>query len=238
MAGCSASRNSSAYTGHVTIEQVEELRSVEVMLPIAPDSVVARYRRYDPETFRAAFRGRIAETAAFVDSLNGKLEPRYRMDTLSIDHTFESIGVAARSGRTLFISASYFYMFDDPAVLRSVVTHEFGHILYEHLTDAERDELQGIWFDLAESALYYIFHDGEYSGNARFGGHPEDDPEELMASATNLLTNRREELSVRLRYVDPVHYDLVNRLDRLVQVAKGRAIGAPPAKNAPRPLLP
>jgi hypothetical protein len=235
---CASHRYTAEYTGHVTVEQIEELRSVEVLLPIAPDSVIERYRRYDPPTFKAVYRGSIEEVAGILDSLNRTLEPRFRIDTLAIDHTLENIGAAGREGNTLYLSASYFYMFDDPAVLRSVISHEYGHILYEYLTDEEREELAGIWFDLAESALYYIFHDGEYSGNARFGGHPEDDPEELLASANNLLTNRREELAGRLRFVDPWHYPLVNRLDRLVTTVRNRVMRPLPGGDSIPPLLP
>lgn len=66
------------------------------------------------------------------------------------------------------------------------------------------------------AALFYLFRDGEYSGNARFGGHPDESPEELFASAFNLFSLREEEMAARLRYVDARHHLLVNRVRELV----------------------
>jgi len=216
LVGCAGSQErtqeSYGYTTCMTIDQIEELRSVEALLPIAPDSVVERYRRYTPDTFYRTFQPTILQVAQYIDSMNSALDPDVRIDTLAIDHTFEHIGEAARLGGRLYLSSSYFFMFESPAVLRSVVAHEFGHIHYELLSDEQHRELEDVWRRLEQSALFYVFHDGEYSANARFGGHPEESPEELFASAFNLFRNNEEELAARLEYVDRRHHELVRRL--------------------------
>ncbi len=200
----------------VTVAQIEELRSMEALLPLAPDSILQLYRRYEPRTFYAEFTPRIETVRALIDSLNGDLDLLSRIDTLAIDHTLENFGTAARTGKTLYLSSSYFFTFRDPAVLRAAVMHEFGHIRYENQTEARKAEVASIWNALRASALLYIFRDGEYSGNARFGGHPEESPEELYASAFNLFWNRREELEARFRYVDDRYLPLFRDLQRCV----------------------
>jgi hypothetical protein len=206
----------SGWTGVATLSQIEELRSVEVLLPLHPDSIVARYQRYDPHTFYAVFSSRINALGLLIDTLNRPLDPSVRIDTLSIDHTFESLGEAALRGRTLFLSSSYFYMFESPEVCKSVVTHEFGHIYYRLLDPASRDELDQVWERIRRSALFYIFRDGEYAGNARFGGHPEESPAELFASAFNLLRNRPQELSSRMLFVSIPDRQLVDRVNTIL----------------------
>ena len=208
--------DASGWTGVATLSQVEELRSIEVLLPVHPDSIVARYQRYDPHTFYAVFSSRINALGLLIDTLNRPLDPSVRIDTLSIDHTFESLGEAALRGRTLFLSSSYFYMFESPEVCRSVVTHEFGHIYYRLLDPASRDELDKVWERIQRSALFYIFRDGEYAGNARFGGHPEESPAELFASAFNLLRNRPQELSSRMLFVSIPDRQLVDRVNAIL----------------------
>ena len=209
------SQRESGYTGSLTIDQVEELRSREALLPIAPDSVVERYLRYPPPVFYRKFSSAIAAVALVVDSLNRGVPAAFRIDTLAIDHTFENIGSAGRVGTKMYLSSSFFFIYDGPAVLRSVVTHEFGHIRYDLLTTPQRVELDEIWNALQQSALFYVFHDGEYSANARFGGHPGDTPEELFASAFNLFRNNEAEVRARLQYVDPRHYPMISRLETL-----------------------
>jgi hypothetical protein len=75
-----------------------------------------------------------------------------------------------------------------------------------------------LWLQVQESALFYLFRDGEYSGNARFGGHPEESPAELFASAFNLARNRPEEIAARLRFVDRRLHPLVRSVLRFVTV--------------------
>jgi hypothetical protein len=207
----------SGYSGTLTIGQIEELRSREALLPIAPDSVIERYRRYPPPVFYQTFSPAIVAVAEFIDTLNQDLPPDLRIDTLAIDHTFENIGSAGRTGTKLYLSSSFFFIYDNRAVLRSVITHEYGHIHYDLLTPLQREELVEIWTALQASALFYVFLDGEYSANARFGGHPQDTPEELFASAFNLFRNNERELQARLQYVDPQHYSMISRLRSLVE---------------------
>jgi len=209
------SQSDSGYSGTLTIDQVEELRSREALLPIAPDSVVERYRRYPPPVFNEVFAPAIATVAEFRDSMNLRLPAEYRIDTLAIDHTFENIGTAGRTGTKLYLSSSFFYLYDGPAVLRSVIMHEYGHIHYDLLSPEQRAEILEIWTSLQQSALFYVFRDGEYSANARVGGHPQDTPEELFASAFNLFHNNEAEIRARLQYVDQRHYALVERLKAL-----------------------
>jgi hypothetical protein len=201
----------------VTLARVEELRSIESLLPLAPDSIVQLYRIFTPEVFYAEFMPRIEATRVFIDSLNGGLEANWRIDTLSVDHTLENFGTAARSGQTLYLSSSYFFCFRDQSVIRAAVMHEFGHIHYEMLDSTRKTMARVLWTDIRLGALTYLFRDGEYSGNARFGGHPEDSPEELFASAFNLFTNRPDELEARFRFVDRAHLPLLRELGRLVR---------------------
>jgi hypothetical protein len=210
---------------NVTLASVEELRSIEALLPLAPDSIVQLYRYFTPERFYAEFTPRIELTRTLIDSLNGGLEPHWRIDTLSIDHTIENFGTAARSGQTLYLSSSYYFCFRDQSVIRAAVLHEFGHIHYEMLDSTQRTMAQALWTGVRLGALTYLFRDGEYSGNARFGGHPEDSPEELFASAFNLFTNRPDELEARFRFVDPAHLPLLRELGRLVSESLSRSKG-------------
>jgi hypothetical protein len=225
-AGC-AGHLASGVGGHspaVTIEQVEELRSIEALLPIAPDSVVERYRRYDPQTFHREFEPRLKEVAWLVDSLNAYLEPGRRIDTLSVDHTFEQIGTAARHGQTLYISSSYFFLYDGASVLRSIVCHEFGHIFFDRLVPEESLRVAEVWRALERAALFYVVTDGEYSGNSRFGGHPEDSPAELYASGFNLFLNRPREVDARLLFVPPEHHPLFDTLRFLIAATLPRKV--------------
>ena len=209
----------------ITVSQIESLNNLEALLPLAPDSIVTRYRNYDSVAFREIYRDRLGYLTALIDSLNvglGPLPDSLRIDTLAIDHSFGAFGEAARNGKTIVLSAGYFIAFDDRNVLRSVVFHEFGHIAFDRLGPADRAAVDSVWKVLEESALLYLFHDGEYSGNARFGGHPDESPSELFASAFNLLHNRAPEVRAKLAYVEPRHYDLVRRLAAIAGVAAGQ----------------
>lgn len=222
--GCSSSQSNGESGGRagVTVSLVEELRSIEALLPIAPDSIVALYRKFDTKTFYTTFDHHIEASRLLIDSLNTPLPPDFRIDTLSIDHTFENFGTAARTGKSIYLSSSYFFSFDNPSVLRSVITHEFGHIHFDRMVPAQRADLEDIWQQLRGSALFYLFRDGEYSGNARFGGHPDESPTELFASAFNLFNNKEDELFARFRYIEPKHTGLVLRLQKLVKDVSGR----------------
>ena len=218
-AGCSAAHRTEESQGgssSVTIEQIDELRSFDSLLPIGPDSVVALYRKYDRTTFNTEFHPKLVSVGLLIDSLNSFVPLVARIETLAIDHTFENFGSAARSGKSLYISGSYFFLFRDDAVLRSIIFHEFGHIRYSLLTESRRDSVAKVWDRMQSLALFYLFRDGEYSGNAKFGGHPDESPTELFASAFNLFHNRADELRARLRYVDQRHEELVRMLRLLV----------------------
>ena len=211
------SRNdASGWTGDVTLRQIEELRSLDVLLPLDPDSIANLYRRFDPATFYATYGGEIRSLALLIDTLNRPLPPSLRIDTLSIDHTFTNLGEAAIRGQALFISSSYFYMYASPEVCRSAVTHEFGHRYFHTLPPQLRESLDSTWMAMQRSALFYIFRDGEYAGNARFGGHPEDDPAELFASAFNVIRNRPAELASRLLFVSNQDRPVADRVIAIV----------------------
>lgn len=217
------SRNeASGWTGDVTLQQIEELRSVDALLPMDPDSIATLYRRHDPETFYATYGGEIRSLTLLIDSLNAPLPDPLRIDTLSIDHTFSNIGEAAIRGRALYISSSYFYMFRSPEVRRSVATHEFGHRYYHAAPPGTRSAIDSAWRDLQRTALFYIFRDGEYAGNARFGGHPEESPTELFASAFNVIRNRPGELSSRLLFVSDQDRPVLDRVIAIVTPAIAR----------------
>lgn len=203
----------------VTLEQIEELRTVEALLPVVADSVAERYKRYEPAMFYATYGDLVRGAAGIVDSLNRPLPPALRIDTLAIDHTFEGLGEAARRGRTLYISSSYFYLFESLPVIRSVIWHEFGHIYYARLSASKRKEMQDIWEDSRATAAFYVFRDGEYSHNARFGGHPEDSPEELFASAFNVIANNPDEVAARVGYLTAAGGGVARRLIELVKEA-------------------
>jgi hypothetical protein len=200
----------------ISVSQIEDLRSFDSLLPVPPDSVAEMYRSYSKTGFYQAHHETINAVALLIDSLNKATI--HGIDTLAIDHTVDNFGTAARSHHTLYISSSYFLLYPDFSVLRSVVMHEFGHILYSHLSDEKRTAVASVWRDLELHALMYVFVDGEYSGNAKFGGHPYESPSELYASAFNLFYNRPDELRARLRYVEPDHYELVDKLKNLVGV--------------------
>lgn len=199
-----------------TLAQIEELRSLEALLPIAPDSIIALYRRYEPQSFYREFGPRVDAVRHLIDSLNAFLPEGMTIDTLAIDHTVENFGTAARTGRTIYLSSSFFFSFADPSVERSTIMHEFGHAHYELLAPEPRARMEQLWTSFQSSALLYLFRDGEYSGNARFGGHPEESPEELFASAFNLFLNRKEEIEARLVFVESRHLPAVRALERLV----------------------
>jgi hypothetical protein len=200
----------------VTLEQIEELKMLESLLPVAADSVVERYERYEPKLFYATYGYLVRGAIAIIDTLNGPLPSALRIDTLAIDHTFEGLGEAARRSSTLYLSSSYFYLYESLPVIRSVIWHEFGHVYYSHLSADKCRQMGLIWEDVRATAMFYVFRDGEYSRNARFGGHPEDSPEELFASAFNLFANNPEEVDARVGYLTVREIDIVNRLRGLV----------------------
>jgi hypothetical protein len=200
----------------VTVQEILRLRDLEVLLPVNADSVAALYMKYDKATFNSEYGPRVLDAARLLDSLNGHLPLGFRMDTLSIDHTVENFGVAARVHRTLYLSSSYFFLYADPRVVRSVVFHECGHMLYLSLGASVQDEVGGIWETLSRASLLYLFTDGEYSKNTRFGGHPYDEPGELFASAFNLFQNNIDELDTRLAYIDETYHPVIRRLFEII----------------------
>jgi hypothetical protein len=181
-------------------------------VPIPPDSIADLYSSYDRGKFYATYSEEIAEATRLVDSLDHGLPDSLQIDTLSIGFAIDDFGTAARTGRTLFISCGYFFVYNSPAVIRAVITHEFGHIWYERLTEERKSLVDRVWTTFSRGGALYVFRDGEYSGNAWFGGHPEESPEELFASAFNLFRNRPDELRVRLRYLPEHYYSSVDSL--------------------------
>lgn len=211
--GCWQARETSG----VTITQIRALEAFDALLPVGPDSVLELYRRDDPASFQRKFQLQLVAVSMLIDSLNAFLDIRSRIDTLAIDHSFDGFGEAACSGHSIYLSISYFLLYNDPSVLRSVITHEFGHVVYRQLSGEQQATFEKLWVQLGNAALLYLFRDGEYSGNPRFGGHPYESPAELFASAFNLLCNRPQELATRLQYVDEKHYPLINSLRRVVE---------------------
>jgi hypothetical protein len=211
-----ASCGSSSHRRGVTVAQVQALESFESGFPITSDSVIARFQRYDEAGIRKRYARQLDNLVLFIDSLNTILPAPARVDTLALDHSFENIGTAAYSGRTIYLSSSYFFLYDNEMVVRSVVRHEFGHILYQHFASATRQRVDSLWSRFSGAALLYLFHEGEYSDNARFGGHPYDSPAEFFASAFNLLNSRREEFEARCRYVDQKNVAFIESLKTIV----------------------
>ncbi len=217
LAGCGPGREMSG----VTVTQSAALEAFDSLLPVDADSVVQLYRQNDPARFKVTHRRQLEDASRYIDSLNSVLGIDSRIDTLAIDHAFENFGNAACSGRSIYLSSSYFLLYDDPSVVRSVITHEFGHKIYQRLSESQRLVFEELWVQLSNAALLYLFRDGEYSGNAKFGGHPYDSPAEFFASAFNLFSNRERELTSRLQYVTPNHLQLIERLKRnILNVAK------------------
>jgi hypothetical protein len=219
LAGCRSAQDAASPVQkerHVTVTMIEALGPFESLLPVAPDSIVEMYRRYDPKEFYTSHQSAIGYVSRLIDSLNAFADPRLRIDTLALDHSFENFANAARTGKSIYLSTSYFFVFNDVQVLRSVIMHEFGHIFHDQLPPEAKSEVAEIWTALQTNALFYLFRDGEYSGNAWFGGHPDESPGELFSSAYNLFSNREEEIRVRLQYVDPRHYPVIERLRSLV----------------------
>lgn len=218
-AGCTSTAVNSSPSRdpvEVTISQRAQLESYDSLIPVPPDSVIALYKECPPEEFHKRYRVLMDFVTAIIDSFNQTVGSSYAIDTLHISHSIENFAEAGQSGKTLFISSSYFMLFNDQAILRSLLTHEFGHVHYRMLDSATVGRTTLLWERLQETALFYLFRDGEYSGNARFGGHPEDHPSELYASAYNLVRNKPEELRVRFRYVNSDHMPSLNELIALV----------------------
>jgi hypothetical protein len=192
------------------------LREMEAELSVVPDSVLERYRRYDREKFYSVYASSIRYTIALTESLNTFLPISKRIDTIAIDHSLENLATAARRSRTIFISKGYFILYDNIGVVRSVIMHEFGHLFYGQLSPDSVREVYRLWQLLQSKALLYLFREGEYSQNAKFGGHPQESPAELYASAYNIFHVQSEELQARLRYIEPDQMALILRLKSLV----------------------
>ena len=212
LSGCGTTHEPS----RVTVAQIRALGSFDALLPVEPDSVVRLYRESTPENFHVRYSTYLEMASYFLDSMNLLLPRPARIDTLAIDHGFDSFGEAAFSGRTIYLSSSYFLIYNDFGVIRSVLSHEIGHVLYRYLPAEIRDSLENVWERLREASLLYLFRDGEYSENARFGGHPYESASELFASAFNLFRNKSRELASRLQYVDQVHLPDIQRLKEIV----------------------
>jgi len=210
--GCGGTKESGI---RITLTDYERLHDIEEELPLSPDSIAARYQHFDSTAFRIVYHDRLVAMTFLIDSLNQRVPDSLKIDTLSIDHYIGNFGFAGRRRTTLYISSSYFIIFDDQRVLRSLIFHEFGHLTYSGLPLSGRTELDSIWNYLQRTSLMYLLRDGEYSGNARFGGHPNDSPSEMFASTYNLINNRLEELEARLQYIDPKHITIIRRLIRI-----------------------
>jgi hypothetical protein len=200
----------------VTPQQMESLRVMETNLPMTPDSIVALYKHYDPNTFHTTYKAYLLQAAHIIDSLNQGLPDSLRIDTLAIDHSFENIGVAARIGRSIYISSSYFYLYNDTVIIRSILFHEFGHSYYYLLDKLQLQRLVDIWLDLHDPPAFYLFRDREYSHNSRFGGHPDESPAELFASAFNLLFNNPTSISNRAWLLPENQRPMLDRITGLL----------------------
>ena len=219
LAGCASTAVDTSPTRdrlEVTISERAHLEYFDSLIPIAPDSVIELYNQCPPERFHERYRGQMAFVTALIDSFNQTVDYAYTIDTLNISHSLTDFAEAGQSGKTLFISSSYFMLFNDHGIFRSLLTHEFGHIHYRMLDSVALAQTALLWERLQETALFYLFRDGEYSGNAKFGGHPEDRPSELFASAYNLVRNRPDELRARFNYVNSAHLPLLSRVVALV----------------------
>ena len=84
------------------------------------------------------------------------------------------------------------------------------------LDSSRQREFGELWERVQEAALFYLFREGEYSGNARFGGHPEETPAELYASAYNLVHNQPEEFHAHLIYISSTHLPLLQQIVNFV----------------------
>jgi hypothetical protein len=191
---------------------LEQLRLVEIQLPLPPDSILARYRTYDSTSFVQRYSSRLRYVTSLIDSLNSDLPDSLRIDTLAVDYSLQDFGEAGRNRNILIVSSAYFVAYDSLSILRSIVFHEFGHLAYDRLPEPSRERFAALWHLIGRNALFYLFREGEYSGNARFGGHPEDSPAELFASAFNLLHNQTEEFFSRLRYVEAIHRGVIGEI--------------------------
>lgn len=191
---------------------VQQLQLVEIQLPLSVDSILVRYQKYDSASFLKRYSERMAYATSLIDSLNTSLPDSLRIDTLAIDYSLQDFGEAGRNRNIFVISLGYFVAYDNPAILRSIIFHEFGHIAFDRLSELSRQRFEALWHLLERNALFYLFREGEYSGNARFGGHPEDSPAELFASAFNLLRNQPGEFRSRLLFVDRIHIGAINEI--------------------------
>ena len=197
--------------------QLLSLQIIERNLPVTPDSVANLYLQNDPETFYKTYAAYLAIAALLIDSLNAPLPAYLHIDTLSIDHAFENIGKAAHEGNSIYLSSSYFYLYNDTAVIRSVIFHEFGHLYYRLLTMHQLRILTEVWLDLHDPSGFYLFRDGEYPHNSRFGGHPEDSPSELFASAFNLFCNNAGSITTRSWLLPENQRPVLERLRNLIR---------------------
>jgi hypothetical protein len=214
--GCS-SRDSFRGEGK-TVVVSDHLRSFEGFIHITPDSVAELFERYDQQEFHEKFSRELAYCIYVIDSLNTLLSADHQVDTLSIEFDVEQFGIAGRNGRTIYLSSGFFFVYNNPAILRSILFHEYGHIFYDQLSSGNQDSIRETWGFLERAALLYVFIDGDYSGNAWFGGHPEEGPEELYASAFNLFHNHPDEIRATLKYVSHEYYSLIDRLKRDVGI--------------------
>lgn len=80
--GCVGSSKNSQL---ITVYQIESLQNLESMLPLEPDSILARYIHYDTITFCETYGKRISQIVNLIDSLNKKYPESLRIDTLTID---------------------------------------------------------------------------------------------------------------------------------------------------------
>jgi len=214
--GCPSSEV--ATSARVTVLSSETLDEFEGYIPIPPDSVLRLYKIYDRSRFYEEYGDEVDRSAILLDSLNQSLPPSRRIDTLSIEFAPDQFGTAVRTGRTICLSSGFYFVYNDFSVLRSILFHEHGHVRYEMLPGEKQSVVEEIWHSLGRVALLYVFVDGEYSGNAWFGGHPDESAEELFASAFNLFNNRPDELRATLRYVPSEYYGIVDSLRTVVRV--------------------
>jgi len=209
-----ACSSTGATTGSVTVVTSGRFDAFEGFVHIPPDSVAELYRRYDHDRFYRQYGPDVNRAAVLIDSLNGDLPADRRVDTLSIEFSPDQFGTAVKTAHSIYLSSGFFFVYNDPSVIRSILFHEYGHAHFEILRREEQESVARIWGALRRGALLYVFVDGEYSGNARFGGHPDESPGELFASAFNLFHNRPDEVRARLRFVPSGYYGMIDSLKR------------------------
>lgn len=190
----------SAKIGNISLYYIRALTSPifngRVDPNVCEDSLVkVRYAQYDRADFLKRFKIKAEAAACFINSLNHAYPALPPVSVVYIVSGKDWYKTDCYFDGSIFVSSGEFFMDDTLSIgrLLYVLAHEWGHSLYDYVS---KDWEAGfafhlLWYFCKLNDSFHFFEDRLYTND--WGGHPQDHPSELFASAFNILNFHSQE---------------------------------------------